>query len=297
MRINEWFNRRLPEVVSRLEHSITNDFSVLADDGLDLAGRTEIYSVLDDILAALFPGSYSRERVARTDMNFFLGDLLRHISFRLGKHIRESFTYRCVKDNCDNCDCQSRAEEALMQFMESLPDIRELLLEDIRAAYESDPAATSLDEIVLSYPCVEAIATHRVAHALYRLKVPIIPRIMSERAHSRTGIDIHPGARIGPRLFIDHGTGVVVGETCVIGRNVKIYQGVTLGALSPFDKEGNPAKGVKRHPDIEDNVIIYANATILGGATRIGEGAVIGANTWVTSSVPPRATIGKRAGD
>ncbi len=297
MEINEWFNKRLPEVVASLEKSIIDDFSVLADDGLDLAGRNDIYRVLDDILAALFPGSYSQERISRTDMNFYLGDLLRHISFRLGKHIRESFRYRCIKDNCENCDCQTRAEDALMQFMEMLPEIRAVLLEDIHAAYEGDPAAKSLDEIVLSYPCVEAIATFRIAHLLYELRVPIIPRIMSERAHSRTGIDIHPGATIGPRFFIDHGTGVVIGETCTIGRNVKVYQGVTLGALSPFDKKGNPAKGVKRHPDIEDDVIIYANATILGGGTRIGRGAVIGANTWITRSVTPGVTIGQRAGE
>ncbi|MFP4416225.1 MAG: serine O-acetyltransferase EpsC [Chitinivibrionales bacterium] len=293
--IDMWFNRILPEVVGKLEKSILEDFSIASHEGLDLAGRNEIYTVLDDILAALFPGCYGRESVALGDMNFYLGDILRHISFKLGKHIRESFKYRCLKRNCDNCTCQSKAEESLMAFIESLPAIRAVLLEDIKAAYDGDPAATSLDEIVLSYPCVEAIATHRIAHKLYRLDVPIIPRIMSERAHSRTGIDIHPGATIGPRFFIDHGTGVVIGETCTIGRNVKVYQGVTLGATSPFDKEGSPARGVKRHPDIEDDVIIYANATILGGKTVIGKAAIIGANTWITSSVEPGAVIGRKS--
>jgi serine O-acetyltransferase len=162
-----------------------------------------------------------------------------------------------------------------------------MLLEDVAAALAGDPAAKFFDEVVLSYPCVEAIATHRVAHRLYSMGVPIIPRMLSERAHSRTGIDIHPGARIGPRFFIDHGTGVVIGETCRIGSNVKIYQGVTLGATSPFDKDGRPRIGQKRHPDIEDDVIIYANATILGGDTVIGKGAVIGGNTWITKSVEP----------
>ncbi len=293
--IDKWFNSVLPNVVSDLEKSILEDFSIASHEGLDLAGRNEIYEVLDDILAALFPGCYSRENVQLNEMNFYLGDILRHISFKLGKHIRESFKYRCLKKNCDNCDCQRRAEESLMEFIESLPHIRAVLLEDIKAAYDGDPAATSLDEIVLSYPCVEAVATHRIAHKLYLLSVPIIPRIMSERAHSRTGIDIHPGAKIGSRFFIDHGTGVVIGETCEIGRNVKIYQGVTLGATSPFDKEGSPARGVKRHPDIQDDVIIYANATILGGKTVIGRGAIIGANTWITSSVEPGAVIGRKS--
>jgi serine O-acetyltransferase len=182
----------------------------------------------------------------------------------------------------------------LMDLIESLPRIRELLMQDIQAAFDGDPAARSLDEIVLSYPCIEAIATYRIAHMLYKLDVPIIPRILSERAHSRTGIDIHPGADIGTRFFIDHGTGVVIGETSRIGNNVKIYQGVTLGALSPFDKDGKPRKQQKRHPDIEDDVIIYANATILGGHTVIGKGAVIGGNTWITASVPAGAHIYSR---
>ena len=243
--------------------------------------------MLDDILAVLFPGCWGKEKIGRPHTNFFLTDSLRHISIRIGKHIEDVLTYRCKKDKCENCSCSERAEVALKHLVESLPVIREMLLEDIQAAFDGDPAAKFLEEIVLSYPCIEAIATYRIAHLLYELDVPIIPRIMSERAHSRTGIDIHPGAKIGSRFFIDHGTGVVIGETSVIGRNVKVYQGVTLGALSPFDKDGKPRKGEKRHPDIEDDVIIYANATILGGETVIGKGAIIGGNTWITKSVPP----------
>jgi serine O-acetyltransferase len=281
-------NERLPKIVDRLEHDIMNGPEAFAEDGLDLAGRNEIYEVLDDILAVLFPGYYSREKVARADVNFFIADKLRHISFRMGKHLRDVLNYRCRKDkDCAVCNCEDRAQDALAVLVESLPDIRTTLLEDIKAAHEGDPAAKFFDEIILSYPCVEAIATHRISHCLYKLGVPIIPRILSERAHSRTGIDIHPGAEIGPRFFIDHGTGVVIGETCRIGANVKIYQGVTLGATSPFDRDGKPRAGQKRHPDIEDNVIIYANATILGGSTVIGRGAVIGGNTWITKSVPP----------
>jgi len=289
-----WINEGLPHVVDDLEKSIVEDFSVMAEDGLDLAGRNDIYQVLDDILAALFPGCYSKDKVSSDETNFFLGDILRHISFRFCKHIRDVLEYRCAKETCDNCDCETRAEEVVMHLIEALPGIRAMLLDDIEAAFEGDPAAKSLDEIVMSYPCVEAIATYRIAHKLYELDVPIIPRIMSERAHSRTGIDIHPGAKIGRRFFIDHGTGVVIGETSTIGNNVKLYQGVTVGALSPFDKKGHLAKGKKRHPDIEDDVIMYANATILGGKTIIGRGSVIGANTWITKSVPPGAIIARQ---
>ncbi|HLV31575.1 MAG TPA: serine O-acetyltransferase EpsC [Chitinispirillaceae bacterium] len=294
MDFNKWMNEKLPEVVNLLEQNIGESFDSQIEDGLDLAGRNEIYKILDNILAVLFPGSFSKEKLSRDDINFYLSDMLRHLSFKLGKHVRDVFRYRCKKDNCENCDCETRASDAVKNLIEQLPYIRKLLMEDIRAAYEGDPAAQYIDEIILSYPCVEAIATYRIAHLLYKLDVPIIPRIMSERAHSLTGIDIHPGAEIGTGFFIDHGTGVVIGETCIIGSNVKIYQGVTLGALSPFDKKGIPLKGEKRHPDIGDNVIIYANATILGGDTVIGDGAVIGGNTWIIKSVPPGAHVYNR---
>jgi serine O-acetyltransferase len=171
-------------------------------------------------------------------------------------------------------------------FLEQIPRIRELLKKDIQAAYEGDPAAKSLTEVIVSYPCVQTITVYRLAHELYLLGVPLIPRMMSEFSHSKTGMDIHPGAEIGEFFFIDHGTGVVIGETTVIGNNVKLYQGVTLGALSfPRDPRGKLIKGLKRHPTIRDNVTIYANATILGGETVIGEGAVIAANAWIVNSV------------
>lgn len=288
VRLNEWMNGELPSIVARLEHDIRSGIAADAGDGLDLAGRNAIYDVLDGLLAVLFPSAYSPEKVTKENLGFFLQDEIRHLTFHLASLIRNVFEYRCAHDHCTSCTCQDRAESALRELIKSLPGIRAILLEDIQAAYEGDPAAKSPDEIVMSYPCIEAIATHRLAHLLYRLGVPIIPRIMSERAHSRTGIDIHPGATIGPRFFIDHGTGVVIGETCVIGRNVKIYQGVTLGALSfPLDEHGRPIKGIKRHPDVEDDVVIYANATILGGDTVIGAGAVIGGNAWIVSSVAP----------
>jgi serine O-acetyltransferase len=285
MELLKWINNRVPGIAGRLEKSIVDGFYSQDEEGLDLSGRTAIYEVLNDILAVLFPGFYSQDKVAKKEINFFVNDLLRHISLKLGKIIREMFKFHCKKKNCKNCTCELRAEKALIKLIESLPEIRAMLLKDIEAAYAGDPAATCLEEIILSYPCIEAIATYRIAHMLYVLEVPLVPRIMSEHAHSRTGIDIHPGAAIAPGFFIDHGTGVVIGETTTIGRNVRIYQGVTLGALSPFDKQGHPKRGMKRHPDIEDEVIIYANATILGGSTVIGKGAIIGGNTWITRSV------------
>jgi serine O-acetyltransferase len=185
------------------------------------------------------------------------------------------------------------AETIVTKFIDTLPKIKLLVESDVQAAYEGDPAATSTMEVVMAYPGIFAITVHRLAHELYKLKVPIVPRIMSEIAHSKTGIDIHPGATIGERFFIDHGTGVVIGETTVIGRNVKIYQGVTLGALS-FEKDpttGALIKGVKRHPNVGDNVVIYAGATILGGNTTIGANTEIGGNVWLRESVPPNSRV------
>lgn len=291
MDFSTWLNTGIADVAGKLENETTADNTICFKEGLDLAGRMEIYQILNDLLAAIFPGGYSKESLSRDDLGFFLNDLLRHISFKLHKHCLAVFKYRCNKENCIQCNCEQRSEDVLMHFIESLPHIQHLLRYDVQAAFDGDPAARFIDEIILSYPCIEAIATYRIAHLLYSMDVPIIPRIISERAHSKTGIDIHPGAHIGTHFFIDHGTGVVIGETCTIGNRVKIYQGVTLGALSPFDKDGAPLKNKKRHPDIEDDVIIYANATILGGKTVIGKRAVIGGNTWITKSVPPNAHV------
>jgi len=189
--------------------------------------------------------------------------------------------------------CPGRdAKEIVAQFVAELPEVKRLVETDVSAAYDGDPAATSRMEIVMAYPGLYAVTVHRLAHVLYKLKVPVLPRIMSELAHSKTGIDIHPGATIGERFFIDHGTGVVIGETTVIGRNVRLYQGVTLGGLS-FEKDDSGAlvKGLKRHPNIEDNVVIYANATILGGETTVGHDSEIGGSVWLISSVPPNSRV------
>jgi serine O-acetyltransferase len=220
-----------------------------------------------------------------------VGDLLSQIYVALVEQVNRAYQYQCRINNCRHCNCWSMAEKVSEELLAQLPRIREQLKGDVRAAFEGDPAAKSYEEIVMSYPCITAIATYRIAHELWIREVPLIPRIMAESAHARTGIDIHPGAKIGSSFFIDHGTGVVIGETTIIGNNVKIYQGTTLGALSfRRDQRGRIIKGGKRHPTIEDDVTIYAEATILGDVT-IGKGAIIGGNTWVKESVPPGVTV------
>lgn len=288
MAFRSWMNTAIPVLVDKLGKSIREGYHISTQNCFGATGRYEIYAILDDLLAILFPGSFHKNRVTMDDIDFFLDDTLRKVSVNGIKFLKMVFSRM---DDTSEKGAEKQAREVLTCLIEALPVIREELLQDIDVALKGDPAASCIDEIILSYPFVDAVATHRIAHNLYCNKVPLLPRIMSERAHSRTGIDIHPGARISPGFFIDHGTGVVIGETCTIGRNVKLYQGVTLGALSPFDREGKPRKGQKRHPDIEDDVIIYANATILGGETVIGRGSIIGGNTWITSSVPPASVV------
>jgi serine O-acetyltransferase len=209
----------------------------------------------------------------------------------LSEQITHSIRHDCFRYDLSCSDCGDRGYETALAVLESIPSIRKILATDIRAAYEGDPAAKSHDEIIFSYPGIYAMSVYRVAHRLFELNVPLLPRIMTEHAHSITGIDIHPGARIGESFVIDHGTGVVIGETTVIGNNVRIYQGVTLGALSLPKNAGEKLRGKKRHPSIADDVIIYSGATILGGDTVIGERSVIGGNVWITESVPPDTTV------
>ncbi|MBR5591779.1 MAG: serine acetyltransferase [Kiritimatiellae bacterium] len=259
---------------------------------VNLPGKRAMVAVLKEFLSILFPGCLTYEPVDHEDLE----DLklrLKGIAAALTDQITRIEGYRVLeRTRPEDFDCAAQAERVVAELLSQLPTIRTLLQADILAAYEGDPAAHSNMEIVMSYPGLLAIATHRVANVLYRQDVHLLPRVMSEYAHSRTGIDIHPGATIGKGFFIDHGTGVVIGETCVIGSNVRIYQGVTLGALSfRKDAEGHLVKGIKRHPNVEDDVIIYANATILGGDTVIGKGSIIGGNVWLTHSVPPGSRI------
>jgi serine O-acetyltransferase len=291
--LNDWLNHKLPEVAGALEE--INSKNSLINKTIGFAGKERVYRVLNLIRSALFPGVYEKHPINESNINILTGNNIRAAAIELRELIE-----KCLQNECDKKDkahpgcteCMERADCITIDFLEQLPKIRELLHKDIEAAYEGDPAALRREEIILSYPSIEALSVHRIAHVLYKNKVPIIPRIMSEYAHQRTGIDINPGAQIGEYFFIDHGTGVVIGETCVIGNRVKIYQGVTLGAKSfTLDEKGNPIKGIKRHPDIEDNVIIYAGATILGGDTVIGHDSVIGGNVWLTRSVPPYSKV------
>lgn len=250
--------------------------------------------VLEEIMArlrvALFPGFFGRAKVWRESIEYHVSANLDSIYRLLSEQIRRGYCFACKEQ--DLCrDCEARGKEGAMRLIDALPRIRDLLVTDTQAAYEGDPAATSAGETVFCYPSMWTMIHHRIAHELYRIKVPLIPRIISEMAHSRTGIDIHPGAQIGEYFFIDHGTGVVIGETCIIGKHCRLYQGVTLGALSfPKNADGTLVKGNLRHPILEDNVTVYAGATILGRIT-VGEGAVIGGNVWVTSDVPPHTTL------
>jgi serine O-acetyltransferase len=257
-----------------------------------LPSYREVVDILADLREILYPGFGRRQNLHLGNVAYHVGDLIDGIYDRLAKQIARAFRHDC-KARDRETDHEALAQRVMLQFLEVIPDLRHLLAEDVQAAYDGDPAARSLDEIVFCYPGVAAVTLHRLAHELHRLGVPLIPRMMTEYAHAKTGIDIHPGAQIGRRFFIDHGTGVVIGETTQIGDDVKLYQGVTLGALSfPRDeKTGEILRDAKRHPTIEDGVVIYANATILGGQTVIGHHSVIGSSAWITRSIAPHTTV------
>ena len=293
MNLDEWIDKLTPEIAGGLEQCWNCPLGANTEKGLNLAGKQATYRVLDDLISLLFPGCHGYEPVQDSDLRGSMLDNLRQTALALRSQIQRAFKYQCEFEKCRDCgDCAAKAEEAVTALIRALPEIQRTLQKDILAAYEGDPAAKSTMEVVMSYPGIYAIIVHRVAHLLYARQVPLIPRIMSEHAHSLTGIDIHPGAEIGEGFFIDHGTGVVIGETCVIGRRVKLYQGVTLGALSfEKDEQGRLVKGIKRHPNVEDNVVIYAGATILGGKTTIGANSEIGGNVWLTHSVPADSRV------
>lgn len=255
-------------------------------DTHNMPSKRALGGICEDLLQILFPGFHDHDAVHQHSIFDLTNERISSVVSRLETQIRKSVRIG------DPHRPTGKTKPILLQFCRSLPDIRQLLHTDIETAYEGDPAALSREEIILSYPCIEAIAIQRLAHRLYRSEVPIIPRMMTEWAHSRTGIDIHPGATIGTHFFIDHGTGLVVGETCRIGNKVKLYHGVTLGARSfAKDDEGNIVKGGKRHPDVENNVTVYPNSTILGGETVIGAGSTIGANVFLMHSVPPNSLV------
>jgi serine O-acetyltransferase len=262
---------------------------------------THVTEGLKTLIDAMFPGRMFHSRVSDDEMSMFLTRRLSHAWRVLKPEIERALPFRWMGEavrtegGAGPFDAREAALSIVRSFISRLPAVRALLIEDVQAAYRGDPAALTFAEVQLAYPGLLAITSHRIAHELYRLDVPVLPRIMSEWTHTQTGVDINPGARIGRGFFIDHATGVVIGETTEIGDNVKLYQGVTLGARSfPVDQHGNPIKRIKRHPTVEDDVVIYANATILGGDTVIGKGSTIGGNVFLMESVPPYSFVAYR---
>lgn len=281
-------NNNIKNYVKAIVETYQDESGINFIDTINLPLRDRILEVLNLLMEVVFPGYTGARDVTSSNVSFVVGDILYKIQSTLEEQIERALLHQCRLKKTDCTSCHIMAKEVTQHLLSQLPKIRRLLKTDILAAFDGDPAASSFEEIVLSYPGLKAIAIHRISHELYLKNVPLIPRIMSEHAHHETGIDINPGAQIGERFFIDHGTGVVIGETAIIGTNVKIYQGVTLGALAPA--KGQSLRGVKRHPTIEDDVTIYAAATILGDII-IGKGATIGGNVWIKDSVPAGVTV------
>ena len=257
-------------------------------DGNPLPSGKVLEEIIDLSRAIIFPGYYGKSKINKHTIRYHIGMAVERLSKLLEEQILAGLCFCCPNaGKGENTPCKLKAKEMAMQLIADLPEIRKTLATNVEAAFNGDPAAESFGEIISCYPVIKALTNYRIAHRLHTIGVPLIPRIISEMAHSETGIDIHPAATIGHHFTIDHGTGVVIGATCIIGNYVKLYQGVTLGAKSfPLDDNGNPIKGIARHPILEDNVIVYSNATILRRIT-IGQGSVVGANIWVTESMEP----------
>ena len=284
----------LPEITEALVATYTECKYINHLGHKPLPSREAIVDILADLFDILYPNFTRRQNLHIGNVEYHIGDLVDGLHDKLMQQFGRALRHEqdCQAVVADNEDFEAMAQQKAVDFLRRLPDVRLLLEQDVESAFLGDPAAKSHHEIVFCYPGLEAISVYRLAHEMLLLGIPLIPRMMTECAHSKTGIDIHPGARIGHGFFIDHGTGVVIGETCDIGRNVKLYQGVTLGALSfPRDADGNIIRGMKRHPTLEDEVVVYANATILGGDTVIGKHAVIGSNVWLTQSVAPQTVV------
>ncbi len=286
------FRNELPQIIAELVESCQdlNTFHHLNLVGLPSRGI--VIEIVERLKKVLFPGYFGEHEVDSCNVAYQIGIEINTLFEMLSKQITLSIRHECRRHQMVCTHCFDQGQKEALIFLKKLKDLRRILAEDVRAGYQGDPAAKSFDEIIFGYPSILAISTYRLAHELHLQGIPLIPRMIAEYAHSVTGIDIHPGAVIGRHFFIDHGTGVVIGETSVIGDYVRIYQGVTLGALSlPMEEKGDQLRRMKRHPTIEDHVTIYAGATILGGETVIGAGSVIGGNVWLTRSVPPDTTV------
>lgn len=272
------------EIKRALLESYESDGGINHLDGVNLPPQEAVNQLARDFMHLLFPGYFEERPITKSDVPAMLDKQLRQIEKRLSSEIEKSLRFAREPNPAE------RAQELTKAALAQLPEIRRVLQTDVVAAYQGDPAARSIEEIIVAYPCVLVISLQRIAHVLYKLGVPLLPRMLTEYAHERTGTDIHPGAEIGTHFFIDHCTGVVIGETARIGNHVKIYQGVTLGAKSfVVDDLGHPVKGVKRHPELRDYVIVYPGATILGGDTVIGENSIVGSNVWLMQSMPPNS--------
>jgi serine O-acetyltransferase len=288
---------QLPRLTDRIVETYRDVPAISHLGHCALPNYDQVVECVEDLKEVLYPGYRRREGLHIGNVTYHVGDLIDGLHDKLTRQIARALQHedRVVKkiaECVDDSDYDAKGQAMAIAFLEQIPALRELLATDAQAAFDGDPACKSIDEVVFCYPGLEAITVHRLAHEMRRLGVPFIPRMMSEWAHKETGIDIHPGATIGHHFFIDHGTGVVIGETCDIGNHVKIYQGVTLGALSfATDSDGNLVRGHKRHPTIEDRVVIYASATILGGKTIVGHHSVIGSSVWLTHSVEPHTTV------
>ena len=285
---------QLPDVTARIVATYDRDGKMNHLDHCPLPRYDEIVAAINELNEIMFPGYRRREGLHHGNISYYVGDLVDRLHDRLTTQIGRALRHDAgATSDCNSAeDFEALGQAKTLQFLDQLPELREILATDVQAAYDGDPACKSPAEVIFCYPGLEAITVYRLAHLLYEIGIPFIPRMMSEWAHSRTGIDIHPGATIGRYFFIDHGTGVVIGETSHIGEHVKLYQGVTLGALSfPTDAEGQLVRGQKRHPTLEDGVVVYANATILGGRTVVGHDSVIGSSVWLTRSVEPHTTV------
>jgi serine O-acetyltransferase len=286
------YRSELPALVSEMI-SVCQDPA--AFHHLNLAGfpsREKVIRIIEGFRRIIFPGYFGSREMDEISLSYQMGIEINGLFEDLSKEISLSIRHECRRYNHICTQCVDRGQREALAFIKKLPRLKVMLGEDVRAAYQGDPAAKGYDEIIFSYPSILAITNYRMAHELFVQEIPLIPRMMAEYAHSITGIDIHPGACIGSHFFIDHGTGVVIGETSIIGDHVRIYQGVTLGALSlPMEEKGELLRKSKRHPTLEDRVTVYSGATILGGDTVIGAGSVIGGNVWLTHSVPPGTTV------
>jgi len=284
---------KLPGLVEKMMKSYEREPKTRHLGERVLPDRREIVHIIRLLLELIYPGFYGRQDLNEHNLAYHVGELLPRVGVRLHRQIHCCLCYKEGTTRDQGGGLRERAAELTLAFLERIPEIRERLAEDVQAAYDGDPAALNTDEVILSYPGVLAITIYRLAHELHEMGIPLMPRMMTEYAHAATGVDIHPGAKIGRAFFIDHATGVVIGETAEIGNNVKLYQGVTLGALSfPKDERGRLIRGYKRHPTVRDRVTIYANATVLGGETELGEDSVVGASAFLTRSVPAGCTAG-----